>query len=256
MPANTLTPTHPDTGQWTIEELSLKTGVTTRNIRAYQSRGLLPPPSMNGPGRVGLYRNDHLARLRLINRMQERGFSLAGIADLLKALEAGQTLEQVLDMESAVAEDDGDEAIHVSRAELQGMVPAHMEFSEAESVLRNAGLLIREGNGYLLPYPSLISLCTQAIPAGIPWETLLGEFEALQRDVGAMAKRFVDIYWQHVWTPYLEAGMPRERLEEVTSNLRALRSGVMEIVPPLLRAAMKEEIDAVAQRQMPDPESN
>ena len=30
----------------TIDELAQRTGLTTRNIRAYQSRGLLPPPEV------------------------------------------------------------------------------------------------------------------------------------------------------------------------------------------------------------------
>ncbi len=239
--------------EWTIEELSLKTGITTRNIRAYQSRGLLPPPNLSGPGRVGLYGNDHLARIRLISRMQERGFSLAGIADLLRALEDGRTLEQVLGIESAVADDEGEDALHVSREELLAMMPAGLKFDEVEVVLRNSGLLIREGNGYLLPYPSLLSLAALAVPAGIPWTVLLQEFTTLQKEVGGMARRFVDTYWKHVWKPYAEAGMPREKLTEVASTLRALRTGVVEVVPPLLRKAMKEEIDAVAQRNMPEP---
>ncbi len=240
--------------EWTIEELSLKTGITTRNIRAYQSRGLLPPPSMDGPGRVGLYGSDHLARLRLINRMQERGFSLAGIADLLAALEEGKTLEQVLGIESAVADDDGDDAIHVSRDELLAMIPKGLNFEDVEVALRNSGLLIREGNGYLLPFPSLVSLAAMAAPAGVPWTVLLEEFSTLQKEVSGMAQRFVNVYWHHVWKPYAEAGMPREKLTEVAATLRALRTGVVEVVPPLLRAAMKEEIDAVAQRQMPEPD--
>ena len=242
-----------DKSAWTIEELSLKTAITTRNIRAYQSRGLLPPPSMDGPGRVGLYGSDHLARLRLINRMQERGFSLAGIADLLKALEDGKTLEQVLGIESAVADDDGDDALHVSREELVAMLPAGMKFEEVEVILRNSGLLIREGTGYLLPFPSLLSLAALAAPAGIPWTVLLEDFTTLQEETGRMAHRFVEVYWRHVWKPYADAGMPREKLAEVASTLRALRTGVVEVVPPLLRAAMKEEIDAIAQRQMPEP---
>lgn len=239
--------------QWTIEELSLKTGVTSRNIRAYQSRGLLPPPSMDGPGRVGLYNHEHLARLRLINRMQERGFSLAGIADLIKALEAGQTLEQVLGMESAVAADDSDEALHFSREALMQVLPPGIDFESAESHLREAGLLVREGNGYRAPYPALLEFAALAAPSGIPWDKLMQEFQLLQGELAAMAQRFVSIYYEYVWTPYVEAGMPRERLSEVTGTLRALRRGVVDIVPPLLRSALQEEIDASAQRQMPDP---
>ena len=82
----------PATGWMTIEELSMRSGVTTRNIRSYQSRALLPPPVNRPQERAAFYTNDHLARLRLVNRLQKRGFSLAGIADLLSAWGEGKSI--------------------------------------------------------------------------------------------------------------------------------------------------------------------
>src|SRR5690348_8532613 len=65
----------------TIDALAQAAGTTTRNVRAYQTRGLLPAPLV--VGRVGYYGDAHLERLRLIANLQERGYSLAAIADLL-----------------------------------------------------------------------------------------------------------------------------------------------------------------------------
>src|SRR4051794_34695752 len=48
----------------TIDELAQRTGMTVRNIRAHQSRGLLPPPEVRG--RTGFYGPDHVARIELI----------------------------------------------------------------------------------------------------------------------------------------------------------------------------------------------
>ena len=45
----------------TVEELSERTGVTVRNIRAYQGQGLIPAPER--AGRVVLYDDTHVARL-------------------------------------------------------------------------------------------------------------------------------------------------------------------------------------------------
>ena len=56
--------------------------MTARNIRAHQSRGLLPPPEVRG--RVGYYGPDHVARLELIKEMQADGFNLEAIAKLLE----------------------------------------------------------------------------------------------------------------------------------------------------------------------------
>lgn len=81
----------------TIEELARVSGVTTRTIRAHQSAGLVPPPSLDG--RVGRYGDDHLSRLRAIRALQRRGYSLAAIRDLMTAWERGRSLGDVLGLE-------------------------------------------------------------------------------------------------------------------------------------------------------------
>lgn len=84
-------------GGWPIDDLARVAGVTARNVRAYQSLGLLAGPRL--AGRVGLYGAEHLDRVRAIRRLQARGFSLAGIKELLEAHDRGQTLEAVLGLD-------------------------------------------------------------------------------------------------------------------------------------------------------------
>ena len=55
----------------TIDELAQRTGMTVRNIRAHQSRGLLPPPEVRG--RTGYYGPDHVARIDLIQDLRRTG---------------------------------------------------------------------------------------------------------------------------------------------------------------------------------------
>jgi DNA-binding transcriptional MerR regulator len=96
----------------TIDQLARLAGMTVRQVRALQTQGLLPRPTL--VGRSGYYRAGHLDRLRAIRRLQDDGFSLAGIATLLRAIEAGMTLEQVVGLhcgphgDLAAAEDDDD----------------------------------------------------------------------------------------------------------------------------------------------------
>src|SRR3954453_9187357 len=60
--------------EMTIDELARESGMTVRNIRAYQSRGLLPPPEVRA--RTGFYGPEHLARLKLVNEIRAKGISL------------------------------------------------------------------------------------------------------------------------------------------------------------------------------------
>src|SRR6476469_2124233 len=76
----------------TIDELARRTGMTVRNIRAHQSRGLVPPPKVRG--RTGYYGDDHLARIELIQELQADGFNLESIRKLLDT--AGGSSAEVL----------------------------------------------------------------------------------------------------------------------------------------------------------------
>jgi DNA-binding transcriptional MerR regulator len=57
--------------------------MTVRNVRAHQSRGLLPPPEVRG--RTGYYGAEHVARLELIRELQADGFNLELIRRLLES---------------------------------------------------------------------------------------------------------------------------------------------------------------------------
>src|SRR3712207_5612937 len=85
-------------GEMTIDELARRTGMTVRNIRAHQSRGLLPAPEVRG--RTGFYGPEHVARVELIKEMQADGFNLEAIKRLLES--SGGSTDEVLRFTRAV----------------------------------------------------------------------------------------------------------------------------------------------------------
>ena len=91
----------------TIEELARRAGLSTRNVRAYRTAGLLPPPRLEG--RTGRYGDEHLRRLTVVARLQRRGWSLAAIRDALAAQDAGRSLEELLDLSAEAGRDWVDE---------------------------------------------------------------------------------------------------------------------------------------------------
>ena len=82
-PAKRSAPKRPASSM-TIDELARASGMTVRNIRAHQSRGLLPAPEVRA--RTGYYGPEHVARLNLIQELQGNGYNLAAISHLLAAL--------------------------------------------------------------------------------------------------------------------------------------------------------------------------
>ena len=60
----------------TIDQLAHEAGIPTSTVRLYQNRGLLLPSLRQG--RMGFYNAEHRDWLRLIARLQERGFQEGG----------------------------------------------------------------------------------------------------------------------------------------------------------------------------------
>ncbi len=211
-----------DDDRLTVDELARRAGTTTRNVRNYQTLGLLPPPSVRG--RVGYYDEGHLGRLRLIARLQEQGFSLAGIAELLRAWEEGRSLAGVLGFETALTAPFSDEEPEVMTAlELLELFPEAAEDPALGARAVQLGLIVPEGEAFRIPSPSLVRAGAELVAVGIPLAVTHDEVAALQADMARIASRFVALFERYVWAPFVEAGMPSERLPEVTDALRRLR---------------------------------
>lgn len=87
-------------GTYRIDDLARAAGTTSRNIRAYQERGLLHPPTRSG--RAAVFDETHLSRLRIITSMLDRGYTSAHIREMLGAWERGRDLADVLGLERAL----------------------------------------------------------------------------------------------------------------------------------------------------------
>ena len=167
---------------WSVEILAAKAGVPVRTIREYQTVRILPPPARRG--RVGVYGPGHLRRLRLIARLQERGYSLAAMRDLFDAWDAGQDLVGVLDdpdspmLEEAPAVLDG--------AALAEAAP-HLDGPVLDELGR-LGVVVGQGpDRFCLPSPSLLRLVDDAVASGVPAEIALATAGAVTSSVRQLA---------------------------------------------------------------------
>jgi DNA-binding transcriptional MerR regulator len=69
--------------EYRVEAIARAGGVTVDTVRFYQGRGLIPPPRRQG--RVALYGEAHLERLRQVRALLQQGFSLAQIRRVLES---------------------------------------------------------------------------------------------------------------------------------------------------------------------------
>jgi DNA-binding transcriptional MerR regulator len=233
----------------TIDELARQSGVTSRNIRAYQTRGLLPPPRMEG--RVGYYDETHLSRLRYVGGLQDRGFSLAAIQCLLEAWEEGRNLTEVLGFEEALTAPWSDEKPErLSRARLLELFPEAVDDPRLLDRSVELGLVAAVGDEFEAPSPRLLRVGAELVAAGIPLAAALDEYERLAADAAQIAKRFVELFESNVWEPFAAAGLPPDRLAAVTEALQRVRPTATMAMEATLAQAMERAVGESTARQM------
>lgn len=261
-PRRTDKPARPLAGEreYTIDELAREGQSTVRNVRAYQDRGLLPPPVRRG--RTGWYSHDHLARLRLIGSLLARGYTLGNIAELIEALEKGNDLRQIVGLERAIASPWSDEQPrHFTLPELLRMFGIVFNPRTLSKVIE-LGLLEPDGLRYRAPSPKMLIAGAELAKAGMPLEELLKVIEGLRANVQRVADEMVQLI-ARLLDHYGEGRLPpREdvpRLAETIWRLRplAMMAVEAEVSRALEKSANKFLGDRVAQilEQMQPPQA-
>ena len=231
-----------------IDELARKARTTTRNVRAYTTRGLMPAAQMKG--RVGYYGKAHLARLRLIARLADRGFSLAAIAELVRAWEQKQDLKDLLGLESAVTTPSvGDQRV-VDLKELARLAPEMAASPALTARAVKLEVLAREPGGYRLLNERLLRVGRVLVDAGLPAAAVLETLPALRAAVEPIAAMFVELFRRELWVPWRKAGAPPARLPELTARLERLRPVAGQAVDAVLSQVMDRAIAEAAAREI------
>ncbi|MEU6990742.1 MerR family transcriptional regulator [Streptomyces sp. NPDC046465] len=227
--------------EYRIEDLAHHSGATVRTIRAYQDRGLLPRPERRG--RSNVYGDAHLARLRQIADLLDRGYTLASIKELLEAWDAGRGLGGVLGL---AAEVDGpwtdEKADRITRAELDaafGGTPDEAAVADAVALGVLEPMPGREDE-FLVPSPQELSVAVELYAAGVPLPAISGHLRELRGQVEHIASRFLEFTTEHVFARYLGPHPPTESdAAEAASLVRRLRPLAQQSVDAELARAMR-----------------
>ncbi|MDT0451913.1 MerR family transcriptional regulator [Streptomyces hesseae] len=226
--------------EYRIEDLAHHSGTTVRTIRAYQDRGLLPKPERRG--RANVYRDTHLARLRQIGGLLDRGYTLASIKELLDAWATGRGLGGVLGL---VAEIDGpwsdEEPGRITRAELDERFGGTQD-DEAVADAVGLGILVplpSSPGGFLVPSPRELAVAAELHAAGVPLRAISGHLRELRTQVEHIASRFLDFTTEHVFQQFLGHPPTDEEATEAASLVRRLRPLAQQTVDAELARAMR-----------------
>jgi len=232
--------------QMTIDELAQRTGMTVRNIRAHQSRGLLPPPEVRG--RTGYYGEEHVARIELIRDMQSEGLNLAAIRRLLEGV--GESSAEVLDFTRALRapfEDEEPEILDATEVAARwgngDPDPALMEQA------RKLGLMRPLGEGKIeVTSPRLMRAGGSLAELGVSAEVALGVLAKMRRSAEGVARAYVDLFLETVWEPFDRAGRPEEDWPKVRDALERLRPLASEALLAVFQNVMSEATERALER--------
>lgn len=235
--------------QMTIGDLARRTGMTVRNIRAHQTKGLLPPPEVRG--RTGYYGEEHVARIALTREMQADGLNLEAIRRLLQNADGGGN--EILDFTRALRAPYEDETPEiVEPAELAEMWggggdpdPKLLERAEALGILR----ALPDGRIEVIS-PRLQRAGAELAALGVSRGAALETGAALRRHSERIAAAFVDLFVRQVWEPFDRAGRPEEDWPKVREALDQVRPLASSALLAMFQLTMGEATEKASERTL------
>ncbi len=232
----------------TIGELARRTGMTVRNIRAHQTRGLLPPPEVHG--RTGFYNEEHVARIELTREMQAEGLNLEAIRRVLESTEGSSA--EIVDFARAVRapfEDETPEIFAAAElAEIWGakeLDPKLIRRGEKLGILRE----LPDGQIEAIS-PRLQRAGGALVELGLSPSAVLDVADKLRRQADAAARTFVDLFVREIWEPFEQAGRPEEDWPKVREALDRMRPLASDAVLAMFQVAMGEATEKAGEQTL------
>ncbi|CAJ1501599.1 MerR family transcriptional regulator [[Mycobacterium] holstebronense] len=230
--------------EYRIDDLARLGGTTTRNVRVYRDRDLLPPPRR--VGRIALYNDTHLTRLRLITSMLDRGYTIAHVKEMIGAWEQGKDLGDILGLESAIAG-----SWTTERPETMPRAEAERRIGDAPAMRRLVALgVIRLNEADALATitrPKLIDAFNEVRGYGIAIDKLIDLYEQSLPHIDAISQMLVRAGAEHVLTR-IQPGAPLPadtEIAELIGMLVRFRTQAVASVTATLASSIESTIESM-----------
>ena len=239
----------PADAEMTIRELAERTGMTVRNIRAHQTRGLLPPPVVRG--RTGYYNDEHVARIELTREMQADGLNLEAIRRVFETGN-GSAVEEIFDFTRALRMPFEDETPEIYE---QAEIAAAWGAEEVDPDLirrgEELGALRALPDGRIeIISPRLHQAAVELAELGVSPEAAIATAEKLRGHADGVARTFVDIFVKEIWEPFDSAGRPEEDWPRIRETLERMRPLAAQGLLAVFQIAMAEASERASERTL------
>ncbi|MFB8763225.1 MerR family transcriptional regulator [Nocardiopsis alba] len=227
--------------EYRIDELARLAETTVRNVRVYQDRGLLAPPRRQG--RVGIYSEAHLARLRLIGQLLRRGYTFANIGEMFQVWERGGDLSEILGFESAIGDAWSDEiADYVGIGELREIFGKEVTPRTIKRAL-DLRLLERDGLRFRIPSPRLFHAGVELVRLGMSVSSVLDIAENLREHIGDVSEHMVRLVSDHIIHEYAPGTVVQsEDVAQIAELVRRVRPLAQQAVDAVLAQEMAHHL--------------
>lgn len=234
--------------EYRIDDLARAAGTTTRNVRAYQERGLLPPP-IGKDGRASLYGDRHLERLRLIDALLQRGFTTAHIADFITSWETGKDITEVLGLERAVTTPwSHAETFEVSRELIDSFLgPESADLVERLTRLKLARL---DGETVVFTDTQLLAAFAELHEYGLELRTLIEIYAKVAERIDEITQIMISAAKQHIVDEHGPGWLPESNAEiaETTTMLTKMRG----LATASVHSTLARSLDLTLRRELAD----
>ncbi len=173
-----------------MEELAEEAGITVRTLRFYRERGLIQPPRREG--RIAWYDDHHLARLRTITGLLERGHTLNGIADLAATFDSGRDVAEVL----GLGEPTEETPVRLTPEQLADYFAGEAT-AENLSAAMELGYLGTDGDTIVHISRRLLEASSELVRAGVPLASVLSAGRLVREHADALAELCVRVLRAH-----------------------------------------------------------
>lgn len=236
-------------GEYRIDDLARLAGTTTRNIRVYRDRGLLPAPLR--VGRIALFNDTHLTRLRLITSMLDRGYNIAHVREMLSAWEQGKNLGDVLGLETAIVG-----TWTTEKPEAMPLADAHRLVDDPHAFERLVNLqVIRvDGDQATVTRPKLIEAFNEMRGYGVGIDTLIDLHEQIVPEIDKISDMLVRAGAAHV-LDHIKPGEPLPadaQIAELITMLVRFRTQAVATVTATLASSIESNIESLVSRILAD----
>lgn len=221
----------------TIDELARRVDMTARNIREWQTNGLVPPPQRRG--RIGIYNDGHVSHIERIKSLRLQGFPLDVIRRILE--QSGESAPEIRRLAAEVLSP----ANPTGSMEMKRVDLAEQFGADAERYLADCGLIdVLDDELLVITDTRTFAYVEKLIATGLPLGKVARALAHMTDHQMASMQAFVDLYRDEIWEPFLDAGLPIDdwpAIAEKTLQLRSLGIG-------LGMQAFRRAVDNVAGR--------